>query len=165
MPLAFYMDQHVPWAITLGLRLRRVAVLTAYEDGTSEVDDAALLDRASELGRVLFTRDDGLLAEAAKTTKSGNPVPRRYLCASTSGVDWEMRAGLGNHCKGRRTRRSPERGHVPAPLKIGIASRQEAGRTRLLRLPRRLSSLRLALPHAGERRIRLPARGWRGGGA
>lgn len=66
MPLAFYMDHHVPRAITLGLRLRGVAVLTAYEDGASELDDAALLDRASELGRVLFTRDDDLLAEAAK---------------------------------------------------------------------------------------------------
>ena len=66
MPLAFYMDHHVPRAITLGLRLREVAVLTAYEDGTSETDDAALLDRANELGRVLFTRDDDLLAEAVK---------------------------------------------------------------------------------------------------
>jgi predicted nuclease of predicted toxin-antitoxin system len=66
MPLTFYMDHHVPRAITLGLRLRRVDVLTAYEDGASEWDDAALFDRASELGRVLFTRDDDLLAEAAK---------------------------------------------------------------------------------------------------
>ena len=54
MPLAFYMDHHVPRAITLGLRLRGVGVLTAHEDGASELDDAALLDRASELGRVLF---------------------------------------------------------------------------------------------------------------
>jgi hypothetical protein len=73
MPLAFYMDQYVPRAITLGLRLRRVDVLTAYEDGTSELDDAALLDRASEVGRVLFTRDDDLLAEAAKQQRAGIP--------------------------------------------------------------------------------------------
>jgi len=66
MPIAFYMDHHVPRAITLGLRVRGVDALTAHEDGTSELDDAALLDRASELGRVLFTRDDDLLAEAAK---------------------------------------------------------------------------------------------------
>jgi hypothetical protein len=33
MPLAFYMDHHVPRAVTLGLRLRGVDVLTAYEDG------------------------------------------------------------------------------------------------------------------------------------
>lgn len=65
MPLAFYMDQHIPRAITLGLRLRGVDVLTAYEDGADKLDDATLLDRANELGRVLFTRDDDLLAEAA----------------------------------------------------------------------------------------------------
>lgn len=73
MPLAFYMDHHVPRAITLGLRLRGVGVLTAHEDGASELDDAALLDQASELGRVLFTRDDDLLAEAAKRQREGIP--------------------------------------------------------------------------------------------
>lgn len=71
MPLAFYMDHHVPRAITLGLRLRGVDVLTAYEDGASEREDAAILDRAGELGRVLFTRDDDLLAEAAKRHRQG----------------------------------------------------------------------------------------------
>ena len=63
MPIAFYMDHHVPRAVTMGLRVRGVDSLAAHEDGTSELDDAALLDRASELGRVLFTRDDDLLAE------------------------------------------------------------------------------------------------------
>ena len=65
MALAFYMDHHVPKAITNGLRLRGVDVLTAYEDGTSEYNDADLLDRATELQRVLFTHDDDLLSEAA----------------------------------------------------------------------------------------------------
>ncbi|MBL7161616.1 MAG: hypothetical protein ISS57_03345 [Anaerolineales bacterium] len=59
MALAFYMDHHVPKAITNGLRLRGVDVLTAYED-------ADLLDRATELGRILFTQDDDLLGEAAR---------------------------------------------------------------------------------------------------
>ena len=59
------MDHHVPRAITIGLRLRGVDVLTAYEDGASELDDPDLLDRASELERVLFTMDDDLLVEAA----------------------------------------------------------------------------------------------------
>jgi hypothetical protein len=35
MSLALYMDHHVPRAITIGLRLRGVDVLTAYEDGAS----------------------------------------------------------------------------------------------------------------------------------
>ena len=50
MALALYLDHHVPRAISLGLRLRGVDVLTAYEDGASELDDPGLLDRASELG-------------------------------------------------------------------------------------------------------------------
>jgi len=73
MPLAFYMNHHVPQAITLGLRLRGIDVLTAYEDGASELEDATLLDRASERGRVLFTRDDDLLAEAAKRQREEIP--------------------------------------------------------------------------------------------
>jgi rRNA-processing protein FCF1 len=73
MAIALYMDQHVPRAITVGLRLRGVDVLTTYEDGTSELADPALLDRASELGRVLFTRDDDLLAEAASRQRNGIP--------------------------------------------------------------------------------------------
>jgi hypothetical protein len=60
MPITFYMDHHVPRAVTLGLRLRKADVITAHEDRTSEIDDAEILDRAGELGRVLFTRDDDL---------------------------------------------------------------------------------------------------------
>ena len=73
MPLAFYMDHHVPHAITFGLRLRGVEVLTAYEDGTGELNDMSLLDRASELGRVLFTRDDDMLVEAARRQRGNIP--------------------------------------------------------------------------------------------
>lgn len=65
MPLRLYMDQHVPRAITGQLRARGIDVITAFEDGTSALDDPRLLDRATELERVLFTRDDDLLTEAA----------------------------------------------------------------------------------------------------
>ena len=64
--LALYMNQHVPRAITEGLRLRGIDVITAYEDGASDMGDPELLDRAAELGRVLFTQDDELLAEATQ---------------------------------------------------------------------------------------------------
>jgi hypothetical protein len=67
------MDHQVPRAITVGLRLRGVEVLTAYEDGASELEDENLLDRAGEVGRVLFTRDDDLLAEATKRQRAGVP--------------------------------------------------------------------------------------------
>jgi len=54
--VALYMDVHIPKAITVQLRLSGVDVLTAQEDGRAEVDDAILLDRATELGRVLLRR-------------------------------------------------------------------------------------------------------------
>jgi predicted nuclease of predicted toxin-antitoxin system len=60
------MDVHVPRAITTGLRLRGVDVVTAQEDGTTRLSDPALLERATTLGRALFTFDSDLLAEAAK---------------------------------------------------------------------------------------------------
>jgi hypothetical protein len=73
MALATYMDHPVSHAITLGLRLRGVDVLTAYEDGAHELEDPALLDRASNLGRALFTQDDDLLVEATRRQRSGVP--------------------------------------------------------------------------------------------
>lgn len=73
MALALYMDHHVPRAITNGLRLRGVDVLTAHEDGASEASDSELLDRAGALQRVLFTQDDDLLREAAKRLADNVP--------------------------------------------------------------------------------------------
>ena len=67
------MDQHVPRSITLGLRLRGVDVLTAHEDGASTLSDPELLDRATALGRPLFSQDDDLLAEAHRRQSSGAP--------------------------------------------------------------------------------------------
>jgi hypothetical protein len=62
--IALYMDHHVPYAITSGLRLRDVDVLTAEEDGAATLEDDPLLDRATSLGRVLFSQDEDLLAIA-----------------------------------------------------------------------------------------------------
>jgi predicted nuclease of predicted toxin-antitoxin system len=67
------MDHHVPRAITVGLLLRGIDVLTAYKDGAHELDDPELLDRADELGRVLFTMDDDLLVEAVRRQREGSP--------------------------------------------------------------------------------------------
>ncbi len=73
MTIAFYMDVHVQRAITTGLRLRDVDVLTAQEDEHHMADDARLLDRATELQRILFTQDDDLLAEAKRRQMAGIP--------------------------------------------------------------------------------------------
>jgi len=71
--ITFFMDHNVPRSITVGLRLRGVDVITAHEDGANDMDDSALLDRATELGRVLFTHDDDLLAEATKRQQEEVP--------------------------------------------------------------------------------------------
>ena len=59
------MDVHVPAPITRALLRLGVDVKTAQEDGTTQLPDDKLLDRATELNRALFTRDEDLLAEAA----------------------------------------------------------------------------------------------------
>ncbi len=70
MSVALYMDVQVHDAITAGLRPRGVDVLTAQEDGARRLPDPALLDRATALGRVLFSQDDDLLSEAARRQRS-----------------------------------------------------------------------------------------------
>ena len=69
--MLIYMDVHVPFAITSGLRLRGVDVVTAQEDGASELDDDELLDRVTALGRVVFTRDVDFLAHARDRQTTG----------------------------------------------------------------------------------------------
>ncbi len=71
MALKLYMDHHVPRAITNGLRMRGVDVLTALEDQADQREDSDLLDRASALERVLFSQDDDLLAEATRRQTRG----------------------------------------------------------------------------------------------
>src|SRR5262245_8265074 len=65
MALRYYMDVHVPAAITEGLRRRGIDVLTSQDDGTRRVSDEALLRRAAELNRVLVSQDEDLLTIAA----------------------------------------------------------------------------------------------------
>ena len=66
MSVKLYCDVHVRRAVTVGLRIRGVDVLTAQEDSAGHLDDAALLNRASELGRLLFSQDEDLLREATR---------------------------------------------------------------------------------------------------
>jgi hypothetical protein len=73
MSIAYYMDENVDAAITRGLRRRGVDVVTAQEDGRMSTDDAIILDRATALGRVVFTRDDDFLREARRRQTTGEP--------------------------------------------------------------------------------------------
>ena len=64
------MDEHVPIAITEGLKIRGIDVLTVQEDGLRGISDKELLDRATLLGRVLFSQDIDLIREARR--RQGN---------------------------------------------------------------------------------------------
>jgi hypothetical protein len=83
MPLPLYMDVHVPAAITAGLRRRRIE-----EDGSDRWPDELLLERATDLGRILFSQDDDLLAVAAQWQQQGK---------RSAGVIYahQMSAGIG----------------------------------------------------------------------
>jgi hypothetical protein len=65
------MDVHVRRAVTTALRLRSINVLTAQEDGSAELADDVLLERATELGRVLVSEDEDLLREGARWLSEG----------------------------------------------------------------------------------------------
>ena len=64
LSVRFYADVHVPFAISVELQVRGVDILTAQADRTTQLDDPALLARATDLARVLFTQDDDLLRVA-----------------------------------------------------------------------------------------------------
>ena len=73
MSLKPYTDVHVRRAISVALRVRDVDVLTAQADGAAELEDPELLDRATALGRALFTQDEDLLAEGVRRQRTGEP--------------------------------------------------------------------------------------------
>lgn len=73
MSVALYLDEHVPLAVAQGLRLKGVDVLTVQDDDRRGIADHLLLDRATELGRPLFSQDEDLLGEAQRRQKAGIP--------------------------------------------------------------------------------------------
>ena len=71
MSLPLYMDENIPRQIAVGLRLRDIDVLTVQEDGGAGTPDPQVLERATQLQRVLFTRDDDLLLLARDRQQQG----------------------------------------------------------------------------------------------
>ena len=69
--IRLYADENVEGPIVRGARLRGVDVLTAEEDDYDHTDDDLILDRAGELNRVAFSRDQDFLREATKRLKAG----------------------------------------------------------------------------------------------
>ncbi|MEX2172875.1 MAG: DUF5615 family PIN-like protein [Pirellulaceae bacterium] len=70
MSLAYYFDHHVPFAICEGLRSRSIDILTTVDDGSEHWSDEAILQRATELGRLVFTQDADFLAIGCEWVKS-----------------------------------------------------------------------------------------------
>jgi hypothetical protein len=73
LSVPLYMDHHVHAAITAGLRQRGVDCLTAREDGTDTWADDLLLQRATDLNRVMFSQDEDMLSITAQWLVSGRP--------------------------------------------------------------------------------------------
>ncbi len=71
MTIALYMDEHVRRAITNGLKLRGIDVITVQEDGKTGAPDPILIDRATAINRVIFTQDDDFLVIANHRQKEG----------------------------------------------------------------------------------------------
>ena len=73
MAHALYMDACVHFAVSNGLRARGVDVLTAQEDGRAETPDPMVLDRAGELGRIVYTEDEDFVREGVRRQRAGIP--------------------------------------------------------------------------------------------
>jgi len=64
MTVAYYFDESVNQAICVGLRLRKVDIITAQEDGKRATDDREIIARATKLNRPLVTSDQDFFAIA-----------------------------------------------------------------------------------------------------
>jgi len=73
MPLAVYMDVHVPAAVTEGLRRTLLDVRTAQGDAAGLLSDEELLMRATALGFILLTQDADFLEITARWQQQGIP--------------------------------------------------------------------------------------------
>ena len=72
MSVKLYMDEHVPSAVTVGLRVRDADVLTVQEDGMDRQPDSVLMDRATAMGRLVVTFDPDFLREAHRRQIEGS---------------------------------------------------------------------------------------------
>jgi hypothetical protein len=84
---ALYLHVHVPAAIAAQLHRRGVDVLTAQDDDATELEDAALLVRATALGRVLFTQDIRFKSLAESWQRTG-----RNFAGLLFGTSWAARS-------------------------------------------------------------------------
>ena len=75
--------------LPLGLRLRGVDMMTFWEDGSHELSDPDILDRATELNRVLFTQDEDLAGTAVFLASPASD----FVSGTFINVDGGLKAG------------------------------------------------------------------------
>lgn len=73
MTAALYMDHNVVRAVAEGCRVMGLDVLTAFEDGRHEQNDIDILERATALGRIVFTQDIDFIVLATERQTLGTP--------------------------------------------------------------------------------------------
>ena len=81
--ITYHMDEHVPTAVTRGLRARGVDVVTAQESRLLAASDEEHLDQAAAEGRVIFTQDADFLRLHAKGAE-----PRWHRLRPPADPDW-----------------------------------------------------------------------------
>lgn len=69
--IRLYTDENVEGPIVRQLRARGVDVVRAVDDGYAGKADRLVLDRAGDLGRIAFARDDDFLREATRRQQIG----------------------------------------------------------------------------------------------
>ena len=107
--ITLYLDENVEGQIVRGLRLRGLDLITAEEDGRGNTPDSLVFDRANELGRVVFSRDQDFLREAKRRQESGESfvgviyAPKRQVAIGRCIEDLEymMLAGVPEDFTGR----------------------------------------------------------------
>ena len=83
--VTFYTDENVDGAVIKGLRRKGIDVLTIQEDGRIGLKpDSRVLDRATELGRVLISQDRDLEDEASRRMNEGLPFAGVIFAAKDS---------------------------------------------------------------------------------
>jgi hypothetical protein len=78
--VALYFDYNADPAAAAGLRRRGVDVITSREDGTNELRDDLLLERATSLGRALYTEDEDFLTISAEWGQAGHNYTGIIYC-------------------------------------------------------------------------------------
>jgi len=97
MSIGLYMDVHIPKAITIGLRLRGVDVLTAQEDGAITLPDADLLDSSDDAWQNFIFARRRFIIRSSRPSIAWQRFCGRYLLASIDKSDWALHRRFRNN--------------------------------------------------------------------